>query len=77
VAGWDKSTANFNLERRAKRYGNGNTFLAREDATASPYAGEGRGAKHILLFRRSRSGKTTVLVMAIIYRAIRLAEAII
>ncbi|GHU39107.1 hypothetical protein FACS1894190_02370 [Spirochaetia bacterium] len=31
------------------------------------------GAKHILLFGGSRSGKTTVLVMAIIYRAIRYA----
>jgi PBSX family phage terminase large subunit len=31
------------------------------------------GAKHILLFGGSRSGKTTVLVMAIIYRAIRFA----
>ena len=29
------------------------------------------GAKHILLFGGSRSGKTTVLVMAIIYRALR------
>jgi hypothetical protein len=28
------------------------------------------GAKHILLFGGSRSGKTTVLVMAIIYRAL-------
>jgi len=28
------------------------------------------GAKHILLFGGSRSGKTTVLVMAIIFRAI-------
>jgi DNA segregation ATPase FtsK/SpoIIIE-like protein len=26
------------------------------------------GAKHILLFGGSRSGKTTVLVMAVIYR---------
>jgi hypothetical protein len=31
----------------------------------------GSGAKHILLFGGSRSGKTTVLVMAIIYRAIQ------
>ncbi|MCL2478303.1 MAG: phage terminase large subunit [Treponema sp.] len=31
------------------------------------------GAKHILLFGGSRSGKTTVLVMALIYRAIRFA----
>jgi len=31
------------------------------------------GAKHILLFGGSRSGKTTVLVMAIIYRALRYA----
>jgi PBSX family phage terminase large subunit len=31
------------------------------------------GAKHILLFGGSRSGKTTVIVMAIIYRAIRYA----
>ncbi|GHV93109.1 hypothetical protein AGMMS50268_36120 [Spirochaetia bacterium] len=31
------------------------------------------GAKHILLFGGSRSGKTTVLVMVIIYRAIRFA----
>jgi phage terminase large subunit len=31
------------------------------------------GAKHILLFGGSRSGKTTVLVMAIIYRAVRYA----
>jgi hypothetical protein len=31
------------------------------------------GAKHILLFDGSRSGKTTVLVMAIIYRALRFA----
>jgi PBSX family phage terminase large subunit len=31
------------------------------------------GAKHILLFGGSRSGKTTVLVMAIIYRAVRFA----
>jgi phage terminase large subunit len=29
------------------------------------------GAKHILLFGGSRSGKTTVLVMALIYRALR------
>jgi PBSX family phage terminase large subunit len=29
------------------------------------------GAKHILLFGGSRSGKTTVLVMAIVYRALR------
>jgi hypothetical protein len=28
------------------------------------------GAKHILLFADSRSGKTTVLVMEIIYRAL-------
>src|SRR5215510_9890965 len=28
------------------------------------------GAKHILLFGGSRSGKTTVLVMAVIYRAL-------
>jgi hypothetical protein len=31
------------------------------------------GAKHILLFGGSRSGKTTVLAMAIIYRALRFA----
>ena len=31
------------------------------------------GAKHTLLFGGSRSGKTTVLVMAIIYRALRFA----
>jgi hypothetical protein len=31
------------------------------------------GAKHILLFDGFRSGKTTVLVMAIIYRALRFA----
>jgi PBSX family phage terminase large subunit len=31
------------------------------------------GAKHILLFGGSRSGKTTVLVMAIIFRALRFA----
>jgi type IV secretory pathway VirB4 component len=31
------------------------------------------GAKHILLFGGSRSGKTTVLVMTIIYRALRFA----
>jgi PBSX family phage terminase large subunit len=31
------------------------------------------GAKHILLFGGSRSGKTTVLVMVIIYRALRFA----
>jgi phage terminase large subunit len=31
------------------------------------------GAKHILLFGGSRSGKTTVLVMAIIYRALKFA----
>jgi PBSX family phage terminase large subunit len=31
------------------------------------------GAKHILLFGGSRSGKTTVLIMSIIYRAIRYA----
>jgi hypothetical protein len=31
------------------------------------------GAKHILLFGGSRSGKTTVLVMAVIYRAVRFA----
>ena len=29
------------------------------------------GAKHILLFGGSRSGKTTVLTMAVIYRAVR------
>jgi PBSX family phage terminase large subunit len=29
------------------------------------------GAKHVLLFGGSRSGKTTVLVMAVIYRALR------
>jgi phage terminase large subunit len=29
------------------------------------------GAKHILLFGGSRSGKTTVLVMVIVYRALR------
>ena len=33
----------------------------------------GSGAKHILLFGGSRSGKTTVLVMAVIYRALRYA----
>ncbi|AEF80248.1 phage terminase large subunit [Leadbettera azotonutricia] len=33
------------------------------------------GAKHILLFGGSRSGKTTVLVMVIIYRAIRFASS--
>jgi PBSX family phage terminase large subunit len=31
------------------------------------------GAKHILLFGGSRSGKTTVIVMAVIYRAVRYA----
>jgi PBSX family phage terminase large subunit len=31
------------------------------------------GAKHILLFGGSRSGKTTVLAMAVIYRAVRYA----
>ena len=31
------------------------------------------GAKHILLFGGSRSGKTTVLVMAVVYRAVRFA----
>jgi PBSX family phage terminase large subunit len=31
------------------------------------------GAKHILLFGGSRSGKTTVLVLAVIYRAVRFA----
>jgi PBSX family phage terminase large subunit len=31
------------------------------------------GAKHILLFGGSRSGKTTVLVMAVVYRAARFA----
>jgi hypothetical protein len=31
------------------------------------------GAKHILLFGGARSGKTTVLVMAIVYRAWRFA----
>jgi PBSX family phage terminase large subunit len=31
------------------------------------------GAKHILLFGGSRSGKTTVLVMAVMYRALRFA----
>jgi hypothetical protein len=31
------------------------------------------GAKHILLFGGSRSGKTTILVMAILYRALRFA----
>jgi len=31
------------------------------------------GAKHILLFGGSRSGKTTVIVMAVIYRALRYA----
>jgi hypothetical protein len=31
------------------------------------------GAKHILLFWGSRNGKTTVLVMVIIYRALRFA----
>ncbi len=31
------------------------------------------GAKHVLLFGGSRSGKTTVLVMAVIYRAIKYA----
>ena len=35
------------------------------------------GAKHILLFGGSRSGKTTVLVMAIIYRALRFAGSLI
>jgi PBSX family phage terminase large subunit len=33
------------------------------------------GAKHILLFGGSRSGKTTVLVMVIIYRALRFASS--
>jgi hypothetical protein len=33
------------------------------------------GTKHILLFDGSRSGKTTVLVMAIIYRALRFARS--
>ena len=33
------------------------------------------GAKHILLFGGSRSGKTTVLVMAVIYRAVRFPES--
>jgi hypothetical protein len=32
------------------------------------------GAKHVLLFGGSRSGKTTVLVMAIIYRMLRFAS---
>jgi len=31
------------------------------------------GAKHILLFGGSRSGKTTVIVMAIIFRALMYA----
>jgi hypothetical protein len=31
------------------------------------------GAKHVLLFGGFRSGKTTVLVMALIYRALRFA----
>ena len=34
-----------------------------------------RGAKHILLFGGSRSGKMTVLVMAIIFRALMYAES--
>jgi hypothetical protein len=29
------------------------------------------GAKHVLLFGSSRSGKATVLIMAVIYRALR------
>jgi PBSX family phage terminase large subunit len=33
------------------------------------------GAKHILLFGGSRSGKTTVLVMALLYRALRFAAS--
>jgi len=33
------------------------------------------GAKHVLLFGGSRSGKTTVLVMAVIYRAVRFASS--
>jgi len=33
------------------------------------------GAKHVLLFGGSRSGKTTVLVMAVIYRAVRFAAS--
>lgn len=33
------------------------------------------GAKHILLFGGSRSGKTTVLTMAVIYRAVRFPES--
>jgi hypothetical protein len=35
--------------------------------------GCGGRAKHILLFGGSRSGKTRVLVMAILYRALRFA----
>lgn len=35
----------------------------------------GSGAKHILLFGGSRSGKTTILVIAIIYRAVRYPES--
>ena len=33
------------------------------------------GAKHVLLFGGSRSGKTTVLVMSVIYRAVRFAAS--
>ena len=33
------------------------------------------GAKHVLLFGGSRSGKTTVLVMAVVYRAVRFAAS--
>ena len=35
----------------------------------------GSGAKHILLFGGSRSGKTTILVIAIIYRAVRYPDS--
>jgi type IV secretory pathway TraG/TraD family ATPase VirD4 len=35
------------------------------------------GAKHILLFGGSRSGKTTVLVMAVIYRSCALPVPVI
>jgi phage terminase large subunit len=34
-----------------------------------------KGSKHILLFGGSRSGKTTLLVMVIIYRAIQYTES--
>jgi len=33
------------------------------------------GAKHVLLFGGSRSGKTTVLVMVVVYRAVRFASS--